>query len=69
LAGRGKELSYGVSSEPTAATRSSIWKGLNRVDHFVFLEAKRAGRDAAEAIFVVDEQNAAGHAALSGGGE
>jgi len=37
-------------------------------DHFVLLEAERAGRDAAEGIFVVNEQNAVGHAALSGGG-
>src|SRR6266487_4706890 len=38
-------------------------------DHLVFLEAERAGRNAAEGVFVVDEQNAVGHAALSGGGE
>ena len=38
-------------------------------DHFVFLETERAARDTAEGVFVVDEQNAVGHAALSGGGE
>jgi hypothetical protein len=38
-------------------------------DHFVFPEAERAGGDATEGVFVVDEQNAVGHAALSEGGE